>query len=235
MKNITRFSIAFGILIVVYVFFFVYTYYIDNIILRVSNVNNKETYTIGKITEYIDEYNINAYYPVTKNERVNKYILNNVNKHINDFKSRTLLDDNAGVKKTLTIKFDVDESDSYRCYIFNIEENTGGLHPLDYVFTVNIDKDNEEIITIDMLINRYKNYLVNVSKYCYNKLKEDNNIQKYSADSLLELGTKALKENYNNYILKDKSIEVIFNQTQVAPYVLGQFRVNVPNEYLNNN
>lgn len=235
MKNITRFSIAFGILIAVYVFFFAYTYYTDNIILQVSNTNNNEIYTIEKITEYKNKYNITAYYPVTKKETINKYILNNINKHINNFKNRILIDNNVEVKKTLTINFNVDESNNYRCFIFNIEENAGGLHPLSYVFTVNTDKYNEEIITINILINRYKNYLVNLSKYCYNKLKKDNNIQKYSAESLLELGTKASKENYNNYILRDKSIEIIFNQTQVAPYVLGQFRVNVPLEYLDNN
>ena len=62
---------------------------------------------------------------------------------------------------------------------------------------------------------------------CYEKLKNNELINKYSNEEWLAKGLEKKEENYKNFVLTPNSFVVIFNEYTVAPYVAGTFEVEI--------
>jgi len=45
---------------------------------------------------------------------------------------------------------------------------------------------------------------------------------------MLEKGTMATMDNYQEFLLQNKTLTIIFNPYQVAPHVVGRLEVNIP-------
>ena len=232
MKKHKGLIILIVILIMIYVFFFVYAKY--NKVLEVSSMQEHSLFYTKKINIYEEKYYIKVVYPYTIYNNVNQYIDENINKLISEFKEVIKEKNNIGQERYfLEISFDIIETNKYLNFTFDIQKNTGDLHPQKNIFTVNIDKMNKSIITIEDLTKMYNNYLEKVSNFCYNELKKLEDIKEQGAYTLLELGTKGKESNYKNFIIMNNSIEIIFEHAQIAPYYLGEFSVIISREYLN--
>lgn len=231
MKKHKGFIISLIILVMVYAFFCIYTHYSK--ILEVSSMMEHNLYYTKNINIDEEKYYINVKYPYTIYKEANEYIENNIQNFIKDFEilMKTKIEESKE-KYFLNISFDTAETNKYINFVFDIQKNTGGVHIENSIFTICIDKGEKNVITIDDLKAKYNNYLEKIAKYCYNELKNLENIKEYGAYALLELGTKAKSGNYSNFILMNNNIDILFEHSQVAPYVLGTFRVVIPIKYL---
>lgn len=226
------FVISFIILVLVYIVFLIVYHIPKNEIIEVSSINVSKSYEMKSITENNESYDIYAYYPFTKFEKLNKYVELKMTEYINNFKSKMKIKEvqKDADKCFLKITFEDMETSKYLSFVFRIEENMQNIHPENYIYTVNYDKQQDKIVDIDELTKRYPNIVIDIAKYSYKELLNNEKIKEYGTYSMLELGTKATKSNYNKFILDNNKIIIYFEQSQVAPYVLGEFIVEIPFE-----
>lgn len=251
LKNkIKNFVIAFLLLIVTYLVI-IYISESDRTFdknLPVSNMQNtqegiinellKEEYVIQNIAEEEDGYEINIYYPFTKDDTLNKHIKTRLELYIKDIKFQASKYDSEVQKEKykLDITFDVTSGNNgYISYIFTVIQDVKFMHPNEYIFVINYDKNSSKVITQEDIEKMYPNLYYNLSQYTYNELLKNEEIKNMGALGLLEEGTKANKYNFMDIAFKENSMVVMFEKYQVAPYVLGTFEVDVPLEYLQNN
>lgn len=204
----------------------------QNDIMEVSSINVSKPYEIKSIIENNENYEISVYYPFTKFIKLNKCVELKIEEYINNFKSKMKIKEvQKDVDKCfLKITFENIETSKYLSFIFRIEENMQNIHPENYIYTVNYDKQQNTIIDIDELTKIHASIIIDMAKYSYKELLNNQRIKEYGTYSMLELGTKATKSNYNKFILDNNKIIIYFEQSQVAPYVLGEFIVEIPFE-----
>lgn len=204
----------------------------QNDIMEVSSINISKPYEIKSIIENNENYEIDVYYPFTKFEKLNKCVELKIGEYINNFKSKMKIKEvQKDIDKCfIKITFEDMENSKYLSFVFRIEENMQNIHPENYIYTVNYDKQQGKIVDIDELNKRYPNIVIDMAKYSYKELLNNEKIKEYGTYSMLELGTKATKNNYSKFILDNNKIIVYFEQSQVAPYVLGEFIVEIPFE-----
>ncbi len=126
--------------------------------------------------------------------------------------------------------YDADFKVSYISQKFLSVENSfstfsGGAHPNHMTECYNFDlKDNGKILKLsDILISGVYGEL---TKLAENKLKED-----YKTDNLRNAGffeNHLSISNKNEYIITDSSLVLQFNTYEIAPYVMGEIRIELP-------
>lgn len=202
---------------------------------NMEDVLEDELFVIQNISEIDEAYEINIYYPYTTDNNLNSYINNKLEMYIKDIKYQASRYDKevmAG-EYILNILFNVTKgNDNYISFIFYVKQDIKYIHPNEYIFVINYDKKSEKIIMQEDIENMYPNLYYNLSNYTYSQLLKDENIIKMGALEMLESGTHPNKYNFMDIAFKDDKLLVLFEKYQVAPYVLGEFEVEVPLEYL---
>lgn len=197
-----------------------------NVVMVKDVSSNIDKYSIENIKEETDKESINIFYPVTHYDKVNETIKNKIELYRLKFEESIFTAEN----KKLEISFDEYEYGEYTSFKFNVKSNVGIYHDLEEVFTVTY-KENE-VVDIEYLKNKKQDILDVLYKECSEKLKNDARIKDYSTTEWLEQGLQKADENYNCFILTDKSFIVIFNEYTVAPYVAGILEVEIPYDKL---
>lgn len=188
-------------------------------IINVKAISNNEY----KIEEKTNNYKITVYYPKTDYSKLNNVINDKIYGYIKEFKEDVNSSDYPiNQYYSLIILYDSYEYDNYISYIFRIEDYTGGAHPNHRIYTVVYDIKNNEIITIDDLINKNQNILNIFSETSREILKSNNRI---TSSTMLYEGTKPKLQNFENFVLSKNGIILFFQQYQVAPYSQGEFNV----------
>lgn len=197
----------------------IYIIFITN---KKINTNDKE-YIIQNIKEKILSSNIDAYYPLTKHINLN----NNIKKFINNqiYKFKKEIENNKEYK--MDINFDYYETDTHISVVFNTFIDLILAHPMTYINTINYNKINSKVETIQDYIKKDKQFLNKISILTYNELikKEiykDIFLAKYMKNELYNN-----KDIYNNYVKTKNGFIFIFEQYKIAPYSYGQIYSNV--------
>ena len=188
-------------------------------IINVKAISNNEY----KIEEKTNNYKITVYYPKTDYSKLNNVINDKIYGYIKEFKEDVNSSDYPiNQYYSLIILYDSYEYDNYISYIFRIEDYTGGAHPNHRIYTVVYDIKNNEIITIDDLINKNQNILNIFSETSREILKSNNRIP---SSTMLYEGTKPKIQNFQNFVFSKNGIILFFQEYQVAPYSQGEFNV----------
>lgn len=188
-------------------------------IINVKAISNNEY----KIEEKTNNYKIIVYYPKTDYSKLNNVINDKIYGYIKEFKEDVNSSDYPiNQYYSLIILYDSYEYDNYISYIFRIEDYTGGAHPNHRIYTVVYDIKNNEIITINNLININQNILNIFSENSREVLKNNNRI---TSLTMLYEGTKPKTENFQNFVFSKDGIILFFQHYQVAPYSQGEFNV----------
>ncbi len=145
-------------------------------------------------------------YPKVYHEEIVSFI----EKTKNDF----LLDYYKG--NQLYIYFD-EYNYSYESYLFYVEQDFQGAHPLTYIKTFNYY--NDTYINLDDIFkyDDYYKFYLEAKKILIPELKKEN---MYIEDMFLN-GIEPNKDNYKNIILCDDHLIIFFEHYQIAPYAAG--------------
>lgn len=199
-------------------------------IVKVKDVsNNIDKYTIESITEENDDFNINVFYPVTKCKEVNDKINANINTYIEKLKKES-----AGKeKKELTISFEDFDNKEYTSFKFNIKRNIGTVHNIKETFTVTY-RDNT-LVDIEYLSSKNENLIDKLYDECKSQIESDSKIMQYSNDKWIKEGLTKEAKTFDNFILTQNSIVILFNTDTVAPSVAGIIEVEIPYEKISLN
>ena len=193
----------------------------------------KSNCNIDKIMEETDKCSIKVYYPVTAYEDLNSEVLNKVNAYIDDFKKEIEpLDKREDMKYKLEINFNSYEYSDYISYVFNVFIDLLGAHPNNFLFSISYNVSSKSVIKIQDLLNINKELLNVLSEYSYNELKDNENIQKYAVEGMLEEGLEKKIDNFDTFAFDNSGFKIFFEKYSVAPYVAGEFIVTIPYDKL---
>lgn len=228
------------ILLLIYmVFVFMYNINKKNSTIDVSNMGGSnrtskeqspsvnDFYTVEKLSRPDNSRGGSIYIPKAKDENLNKYIEINIDEYVYEFEKNM---EGKDQKYTLDIFFDtyMGENGGYISFVFHILMDRGEAHPNSYMWTVVYDIKKKEIVNIDNLAGEHSNFIVNISEYTYKALSQNTDIKEYGVYDMLKEGTKPIKENFRNFAIDKNNLVIFFEKYQVAPYVLGEFKVEVP-------
>lgn len=242
--NRKKFIYATIILICIYIVFvliMLYNEYVNNKVINISTIdviNKKNQTELSPLNDFYVVKNIPKddtiikgamYFPSTKDETLNKYIQINVDKYISQFYKLIEGKDLKTNQYNLDVFFDtyIGDNSKYISFVFYISMDTGWVHPNSYIWSVIYDVKNKEIIDIDNLVKKYPSFLVNISEYSYGVLFKNEKIKDNGAVDILKNGTKPTKQNFRNLAIDKDKLIVFFEKYQVAPYVLGEFKVEI--------
>ena len=167
-------------------------------VVDVKSVNNDmDEMAIESIIRKNEEVDINVYYPVTKNAKVNNMIKEKIDSYISKVEEINSFDD----LKRLDISFEKYKSAIVYC--------------------------NDEVIDIDTLVKSNPNLIENLYTICKEELLKDEKFKKYSNSEWLNRGLLKNKNTFSNFIFDNNNMIVIFNPYVVAPYVAGAFEIKI--------
>jgi Protein of unknown function (DUF3298)/Deacetylase PdaC len=194
----------------------------------ITNVWSMETKRIT-IKDLSKHYAIDIKYPYLEgNDTFNRGIdsfLKKLKKHFIDE-----VDKNAGFSEklpgdnTLSSVYEIsyNKFDIISLIFTNSIYFKGSAHPNDTSHSMTFY--NNDFIQMRSLFKEDSNYLKKLAKFCIDDLMQ----RKISDANWIYRGAAAHKSNYKNWNLNVKGIEITFDNYQVAPYVYGKQKVEVP-------
>ncbi len=175
-------------------------------------------------------YIINAKYPYFESKefsQANEEIQNFILGIASDFKQNTeeqiIINENQDYSE-LIIDYSVIRTEksflSIEFSVFSLYSKA--VHPMSSILTFNYNLKDNSLIEISDCFND----LFPVSEYV--KIELEN---KLLGQSFWLEGAEPKEENYKSFTIKENSFEIIFNPYQVAPYVQGITRIDIPFDY----
>lgn len=216
------------IILSIIISFFYIKYHYEKIIIN----NNK--YTQISKTDNSLRKKIKIYYPITSYKKLNNEIKKNINKYYNEFnnltKSYKISND---MYYTFYVLYDEYYFKDYISIVLYIEQFLGGAHPDHFIHTITYNTTNNKFINISNLIELNNNLLNKLSVISIEKLKENIKFQnKYDKNKLIE-GTSPITDNYKNFAITDKGLNIYFEYYQIAPYYYGYSEITIPYNEIN--
>ena len=166
---------------------------------------------------------------VVKKPAINNTLLNNLVTEEIMFQKNNFLNQSLKETKKDILSFYVEgtsfDTENYESVYLFFETYMGGAHPTHFVKTFVVDKRNSKIITLDDFINLDEKFLQKVS----DSIRMDLLLSFTITDTpwMME-GTRPCKENYQNFVIKEKEILFIFQEYQIAPYARGIIKCSYP-------
>ena len=177
-----------------------------------------------------NKYRMLVYTPESKYPLLNNTVNDKMNEYIERFKKD--VDSEISLINqhySLDIFYDTYEYKNYISYVFRIEYYTGGAHPSHEVWTVNYDKEKNEIIDINTLIEENSNILNIFSDISREELSHNKRI---ADTSMMMEGTSPKIENFSNFVYSNNGLILFFPPYQVAPYSASEFMIVIPYDKL---
>jgi hypothetical protein len=136
----------------------------------------------------------------------------------------------AGAKSALYIEFEeVTESETTISVPLLVSDYTAGAaHPNNYMRTMTYDRRTGREVRLEGLFSS-DDYLMQLSLISRESLLKGGNGQ-YEVENSewLQQGTAPREENFQEFLINDSTLIIIFNPYQVAPYAAGILRARIP-------
>lgn len=170
-----------------------------------------------------EDIDIKVKYPIYKYHKLNKAITKNINYYLKD---------NIDNYYFLYIDYKDYEYKEYISIVLYISYFTGGAHPNYEIKTINYNKNTNNFIDIDDLINRDKDILNKLSIYSREYFSNNDMFNDKVVFDMMIDGTKSIKDNYKYFNITSNGLIIYFNRYQIAPYYYGDYNITIPYNYL---
>lgn len=174
-------------------------------------------------------YRATITYPVTRDTSINKTIKSFIDEQVGTFEEDTAWIHDSDISSeaknyiSIDIQYTQSRSITVETYVFGIATYTGGAHPLSVSKTFAYDKTGTAVSLKDLFTNETIG-LARVSSYVQDELTK----MKISDAEWIADGAGPTEDNYRSFIVTDTGVTFIFDPYQVAPYVQGAVRIDVP-------
>jgi hypothetical protein len=113
---------------------------------------------------------------------------------------------------------------------YEIWTYTGGIHGNNDIITLSYDVENGQRLLFEDLFEAADAALERLAAYCSSSLR--NTLGEDLDESMLKSGTAPELDNYSSFSLFPAGLRIHFQPYQVAPFVAGAQRVDVPLEVI---
>lgn len=181
-------------------------------------------------------------YPVFTSSRVsvtglNQEVQKRIDTTVSEFE-KSLEDENlpidldANIKNGVWIDYAIENLSAKIISIrFDISEYVrGSAHPNNFTEVLNFRVSDGKVLRLTDIFQPESTYVEQLSKFTFEDLKKQlEKIDAYTEESV-KLGTSPKEENFQNILLVQNGVKVIFDPYQVGPYALGVQSVVIPFE-----
>lgn len=112
------------------------------------------------------------------------------------------------------------------------EYTVGAAHPGDFIETLNYDLSNGHLLALGDIFHPQSSYLSRISEISVANLSQQ--LGQQGLSDWRQEGARPVAENYQNFVLTDNALVIIFNPYQVAPSAAGILQVIIPYAQLKN-
>ena len=179
--------------------------------------SNIDEICVERLYEKNENYNIEVYYPMTKNENVNERILEKINSLTESVKQSNYISN----KKYLKTSFDQFEYDGIVSLKLNIKYNVGLIHDEEEIYTINFIDD--VIIDMEYIKNNEKELYENIKDMIYKKIINDYRIDETKTAEIVD----NIINNLNFTFVNGKMI-TYFNKSYVSGEKQDYIEIEIP-------
>lgn len=179
--------------------------------------SNIDEICVERLYEKNENYNIEVYYPMTKNENVNERILEKINSLTESVKQSNYISN----KKYLKTSFDQFEYDGIVSLKLNIKYNVGLIHDEEEIYTINFIDD--VIIDMEYIKNNEKELYENIKDMIYKKIIDDYRIDETKTAEIVD----NMINNLNFTFVNGKMI-TYFNKSYVSGEKQDYIEIEIP-------
>lgn len=179
--------------------------------------SNIDEISVERLYEKNENYNIEVYYPMTKNENVNERILEKINSLTESVKQSNYISN----KKYLKTSFDQFEYDGIVSLKLNIKYNVGLIHDEEEIYTINFIDD--VIIDMEYIKNNEKELYENIKDMIYKKIIDDYRIDETKTAEIVD----NIINNLNFTFVNGKMI-TYFNKSYVSGEKQDYIEIEIP-------
>ena len=179
--------------------------------------SNVDEICVERLYEKNENYNIEVYYPMTKNENVNERILEKINSLTESVKQSNYISN----KKYLKTSFDQFEYDGIVSLKLNIKYNVGLIHDEEEIYTINFIDD--VIIDMEYIKNNEKELYENIKDMIYKKIIDDYRIDETKTAEIVD----NIINNLNFTFVNGKMI-TYFNKSYVSGEKQDYIEIEIP-------
>lgn len=179
--------------------------------------SNIDEICVERLYEKNENYNIEVYYPMTKNENVNERILEKINSLTESVKQSNYISN----KKYLKTSFDQFEYDGIVSLKLNIKYNVGLIHDEEEIYTINFIDD--VIIDMEYIKNNEKELYENIKDMIYKKIIDDYGIDDAEIAEIVD----NIINNLNFTFVNGKMI-TYFNKSYVSGEKQDYIEIEIP-------
>lgn len=192
----------------------------------VSQVGEKVTELSKEYVPFTPQENakVSVAYPVLSDTFLGALLKKQAFDRVEAFKAESLASrypDDAN-EYTLETDYMREESTAYSTYVFSTYIYTGGAHGNQFRSTVTFDKAGK-LISLDTLFTDTQAALLVISEYA----KQERAGTEFNSDMWLS-GLDPSVDVYNRYIVRDDSLEFLFDPYEIAPYSSGLQKIIIP-------
>lgn len=179
--------------------------------------SNIDEICVERLYEKNENYNIEVYYPMTKNENVNERILEKINSLTESVKQSNYISN----KKYLKTSFDQFEYDGIVSLKLNIKYNVGLIHDEEEIYTINFIDD--VIIDMEYIKNNEKELYENIKDMIYKKIIDDYRIDETKTAEIVDNMIKNL-----NFTFVNGKMITYFNKSYVSGEKQDYIEIEIP-------
>lgn len=194
----------------------------------VKNIKTSAEIKKEIFSEKTDYYTISLEYPVTENSSVNAYIKEFVDKSIESFRedvswAKDGVEGDLGSFLSLTIAYENIKTEKVQNYVFSVGTYTGGAHGMYFTKVMRFTPEGVPVSISDLFLD-FNQGLSSVSSFVQKELMKG----QFADKDWVSDGAAPKNENYQNLIVNNNSLKVIFDPYQVAPYAAGVQKIEIP-------
>ncbi len=148
-------------------------------------------------------------------------------KQVSDLPNKTI--DGTGSSLEITSRAWISNGSLLSCEITTFSAVAGMAHPLTTITALNYTVEGEGPLSLSDLFLSNAEYLNYISTVCIQQLSAKAQKEGYeNVKDMILSGASADAKNFNQWVVNNDSLYIIFNVYQVMPYVMGIQTVPIP-------
>lgn len=192
---------------------------------------------IQSIIETYDTYTSSIHYPVFGYQNIDEILydfMQNRQELFSQELAEVLEANESKWPLELHLEYEiVYQTPRHAAILFKERKHLGSAQPSVNTFTFNFNFDTDKQLTLGDLFENNPDYLQIISELSYNLMSEGELIPSAVDLNWVKGGLSPHEKNYSNFLMKSKTLVIIFNKYQLGPAFIGAPSIEIPYESLN--
>ncbi len=201
-----------------------------------SNVEIFKDINVESVMNTCEKFDVAAYYPVTKNKKVNKELKALVDMHINklEYDSKYYMPKNLDDKLNLLIEYKVEKANNdIASFIFKIYYSQGKSFIRYDIFTMTYNLNSGKRLYLNNFFNEKSNYIYELSEIAKAYISKINDIDKKITNWFIDDINTSFQYSFDGYSFSSSYLTIYFNSNKISSKLSNVFEVKIPWENIN--